>query len=818
MELLLYQLKFVEKLIDKIYEGGRYILIKGKSGSGKSFTLRQLEAELSREQYQIIFFDGDYQYDDREYYPFKKALFLGEDSTKDLIAGGVAEVSKEIPVAGNIISYIIKSFVEKKSTPHNLLLNSEEQNILVKLRQILKKPHIVLIFDNIHWWDRRSLQLLKLLLTNKELLNTDELNDFTVIFSITTNQSALHADLLKDIIDEVKYERIPFPTIGLIEFKNTLFNATLQNFSDTQIKLLFNLVNGHLQVLFEVINEINNHNFDFNATYENNKQYLSSVLEKRLKEYGADSTQILKTLEYAAIMGITFSIYELRNITKSTENEIKKIIAETSKLTITEQTEDIDYIKFAHDIIREIFKTKVEKHHTEYYHSLALCIKEIKPDQYLRRARYCIKCLDTEAAVTLYMLEAIKQIRLYGKVLNTIYEEMSPLMNPLQKEYLKLMQEAYSLYSIKEYKKASSKLDLILDIFPIELLAERDILKIRCFSKTMASNEIQDIINIANNTRKNNTFNGEKDIWERYSQVVMIAFAHLGEIKLAREIEGDTLRSLSERLNYDDTAQKRLNIIKRVANSIHNIDVSAVFVKDAFDYFGNSLSGIRDIKQYYICLGNYTTILINQGSFEEAYNIAVQGFETEKNNRDIEFPRIQLIRNNYILAGYLSEKLNEDDCIHLYDKMLTEMPLISERLFYNSNLSIFWALKGNPKKAFDILHNESLLHYDTEEKEGLYQYRVVTNTAIYLHLLGKTDVAVRQLKGIRNLTKRLINGSYFSKKNELLIQLMESGTVTSGKKWLRKLFSIQPTFQDQAWKYFGLGYAFMAVCNWDMSE
>ena len=282
----------------------------------------------------------------------------------------------------------------------------------------------------------------------------------------------------------------------------------MQNFSDTQIKLLFNLVNGHLQVLFEVINEINNHNFDFNATYENNKQYLSSVLEKRLKEYGADSTQILKTLEYAAIIGITFSIFELRNLTQSTENEIKKIIAETSELTITEQTEEIDYIKFAHDIIREIFKTKVEKYHTEYYHSLALCIKEIKPDQYLRRARYCVKCLDTEAAVTLYILEAVKQIRLYGKVLNTIYEEMSPLMNPLQKEYLKLMQEAYSLYSRKEYKKASSKLDLILDIFSIELLAERDILKIRCFSKTMASNEIQDIINTSNNTRKNSTFNG----------------------------------------------------------------------------------------------------------------------------------------------------------------------------------------------------------------------------------------------------------------------------------------------------------------------
>lgn len=817
MELLLYQSKVVEKLINRIHEDYHYILMTGKSGSGKTFTLKQLETELSREQYQVILFEGDYEYDDREYYPFKKALFLGEDSTKKIIIGGVAEASKEIPVAGNIISYIIKSLVEKTTT-HNLLLNNEEQNILSKLRQIIKKQHVVLIFDNIHWWDRRSLQLLKLILTNKEILNLDKLNNFSIVFSVTADQPALHTDLMNDIIHNVNCEEIIFPTIGLIEFKNALFNATLQNFSDTQVNLLYNLVNGHLQVFFEVINEINNHSFDFNATYENNKQYLSTVLEKRLKEFGADSTQILKALEYASIIGITFSVYELRNITESTENEIKKIIADTSKLTITEQTETFDYIRFSHDIIREIFKTKVEKYHTDYYNSLALCIKEIKPDQYLRRARYSIKCLNTENAVTLYMLEAVKQMRLYGKVLNTIYEEMYPLTNSTQREYLKLMQEAYNLYLKKEYKKASSTLNLILDIFPVEVLAERDILKIRCFSKTMASNEIQDIIVRANDIRKNNTFNGEKDIWERYSQVVMIGFAHLGEIKLAREIESDTLRSLSERLNYDDTANKRLNIIKRVSNSIHNIDVSAVFVKDAFVYFGNSLSGIRDIRQYYICLGNYTTILINQGAFEEAYNIAVCGFEIERNNRDIDFPRIQLIRNNYILAGYLSKNLNEDTCIQLYEDMLLEMPIISERLFYNSNLSIFWALKNNPRKAYDILHNEALLHYDMQEKEGLYQYRVVTNTAIYQYLLGKTDAALQQLDSIKDLTKRLINGSYFSKKNDLLIQLMKSGTVSTGKEWIKVLFAIQPTYQDLAWKYFGLGYAFMAVCNWDMSE
>lgn len=127
-------------------------------------------------------------------------------------------------------------------------MNNEEQNILAKLRQIIKKQHVVLIFDNIHWWDRRSLQLLKLILTNKEILNLDKLNNFSIVFSVTADQPALHTDLMNDIIHNVNCEEIIFPAIGLIEFKNALFNATLQSFSDTQVNLLYNLVNGHLQV------------------------------------------------------------------------------------------------------------------------------------------------------------------------------------------------------------------------------------------------------------------------------------------------------------------------------------------------------------------------------------------------------------------------------------------------------------------------------------------------------------------------------------------------------------------------------------------
>ena len=85
-------------------------------------------------------------------------------------------------------------------------------------------------------------------------------------------------------------------------------------------------------------------------------------------------------------------------------------------------------------------------------------------------------------------------------------------------------------------------------------------------------------------------------------------------------------------------------------------------------------------------------------------------------------------------------------------------------------------------------------------------------------MLGKVNIAIEHLNNICNLTKRLVNGSYFSKKNEILIQLMEQNISATGKEWLNKPFSVLPSYQGLAWNYFGLGYAFMAVCNWDMSD
>ena len=44
---------------------------------------------------------------------------------------------------------------------------------------------------------------------------------------------------------------------------------------------------------------------------------------------------------------------------------------------------------------------------------------------------------------------------------------------------------------------------------------------------------------------------------------------------------------------------------------------------------------------------------------------------------------------------------------------------------------------------------------------------------------------------------------------------MEKCEITSSEQWLTCVHSIMPNFKSDAWNYFGMGYVFASLFNWD---
>lgn len=163
----------------------------------------------------------------------------------------------------------------------------------------------------------------------------------------------------------------------------------------------------------------------------------------------------------------------------------------------------------------------------------------------------------------------------------------------------------------------------------------------------------------------------------------------------------------------------------------------------------------------------------------------------------------------------MNGKLSPSEAIDLYKNILSQLPgILAEKLFYTSNLNIMYSLDNKPDVALHILRQEAQKHNIEEDKEGIYRYRVETNCAIYEYLLGETEKAMEILSKQDFYLKRLINGSYFQKKKDVIVDIMGQSNSFGGYSWLLSVESKCPTYQGKPWRYFGKGYAFAALCDW----
>lgn len=818
--LLPHQTQLITSLQNRVHDN-RYVIVMGASGCGKSHTFQHLHRKFFDYGFEIsMLFDGEYYSEDRDYSPFKKALYSTQSSYIQHIKKGSAEALKGIPYAGDFLSYATSSLSNRDMNVDINVFNEEEQVIVSEIKRISKNQKTCIICDNIHWWDNRSFKLLLMLLESNSTLSGKGFQGIYFVLSITENQESLNDELTRRLISLTKSEAIvSVPIFSLNDFRISIKDSTDKTLLESQIELLYNLINGHLKVYYEIINELNSNTFDFRREKDTTQlSYLSDILDRRLKDCGATGEQILQVLEYASIIGMSFPVEEIEAITNYSRTRLKRIIEDSSSLRLTETTQTPNYYKFAHEIIREIFISKVDSQDLDHYAILAECLREIKPSQYLRRAKYLMRSLNTETASVLYCLDMVMQLRVYNDISESVKCEVENILGEDLKEYIQHMSDAYSYFHMQKYDDTLNTLNKISNFYQTELLAERDMLTLACYSKKLATDDVICTIDKLESIRNSTELKNEKEMRERLGHILVTACAHTGEISKARKIEEDVAKSILPRRNIDEAANDRMHIIMRNANAIHGIDISPSHVKRALNFFGKASGNgtHRNIRQYYTSIINYSAVLTMDGKFEEAHTQALEGLKLERENGDILFPRPQILRSNFILAGVLTKRIEPREAIDMYNDILSYLPkgIMAEKLFYTSNQSVLYALINQPKRAHDILSSEALNHDIPHDKEGLYKYHVTTNCAIYNHLTGNTDDAIQNLEEQSHSLKKLVNGSYFFKKNELLIEVMKNHYTTDGLQWLDVVHLLNDSFQGTPWNYFGLGYALIALCDW----
>lgn len=140
-------------------------LIQGPPGVGKSWLAKDIGTLWDSGGGATLLAEGDLQRSDVPFHPFGFAMAPLPSSWKNVrpAIAGVARAGETLVGTAGLITSTIEAVAklrENRRRERRRFLGDAEQKILCDLEKAGKKRPLLLIADNLHWWDSKSLAFL----------------------------------------------------------------------------------------------------------------------------------------------------------------------------------------------------------------------------------------------------------------------------------------------------------------------------------------------------------------------------------------------------------------------------------------------------------------------------------------------------------------------------------------------------------------------------------------------------------------------------------------------------------------------------------
>lgn len=813
-----------DQAIAAIEKGHRYILISGSSGCGKTFLSNRL-CEWITSSYdsvsstRAIRFLGDNRCSQREYYPFLAELNnLNERyELSKAVKTGIAKTTSFSPIGGSFFEFVAEAILNRNGSANyklNQVFSEAEVDIILKLRNALRQNVKAIYIDNLHWWDVKSIEFLYLLCKYKDEF-LPGLNDVVFIMNITPNQKFQHKEQVAAFFESIPLLSLEFRPFQYDEYCRALQEMGLirTEYDPKVLKLLFAISEGHLEVTINALSlPISSEDALSSETLATQEgQYLRLLLERRLSALGATGQQIDDVLKFGSLLGLSFTYLELEYITNFKQAELRSVIKRANSISLVESS--ISDCQFSHEIIREFFHQKaLEQSEGFYYDRLIQCYRALYPTEYNLRIHYLLHIGDVAEIEKLYCLDIIRQLELGVADPN---QDLEILLSEEIREYLNMMTQAWAAYKASDYSKSYKWLRQIEDIYPIELLAERDYLAAIVLTRNLNKDECDHAYQTLSIYETNRGQFKEPQVWSKVMLLLFAVFLHAGRREDCRRIQGMLYRFYGEVASICEVYRHDLNVLRRKSIAIYELEISLPLLQKSVHYFRPKSEG--DIpecpREYFMSLVNYNANLLCLGQFEEAYESILEAMQLTKTLPDIAFPRTETMYNNFLLSCYFVGKLQFRDVASLYESLLRDLPDVADKTIIKTNLAIFYIHTGDLEYAEQLLTDMRIHLLESNAYEPSCLYHIEANlTALYL-CQERWDLAFTHWQSLGTLIPNMDRGSYYVKKHAVLEQIIRERMMLPDDPE-SIVWKICPTFQTSAWNYFGRLFAYNTLEYW----
>jgi len=766
-----------------INEGTDITVIQGPPGVGKSWLASGIGALWEEGAGRSIVAQGDQLQSDAAYYALSLALApLGRGWSG--VAKDLAEATKAgermVGTAGVITgtAQALSRLRPARQRARKLYLSEVEQGILFELDRLARKRPLLVIADNLHWWDTKSLEFLGRLrepgmseafpfLANLRVLAAQTIEPYQQ----TAHPGARDALLARGTTHRHELKRVSraaFPAV---------FEALGAPATTTQATagLVYDFTGGHLALAARCAQRVADGGGGDLLAAANGDEFLQRLLTDRISALGSIGTAALTILQIAAVLGLRFRRPEVVCAFKGEATEAARLLRSCRDEDILELSEDMG--QFAHDLFRQHFLTAGGLETTGIHESVSQCLRVLRPGAYELRCAHAQRAeQDREAAA--FAVQAALALQREGRPWRDIAPHALTAIEACDLVgVVELFATALAQFHATDFAGCTATLDRLPHSLTRRLKAEADYLRATCLADTRSTVDREDAVALLEQWVGYEA--QEPELGVRMMHARLFALSLRVDKAPGRALEGQIRQALMQRRDFDQAAQDALYTLDRCAGALHEPDVALIRTREAAHYFGPSedRTVLRRPGEYFRCLVNLGAMLVLNARYDEARDVHAQLEALVDDYTPGAFPRLDWSRSNVVLADYRAGVIDVGEAVRRQRLVVADHGVPADPFYVENALGVYLTLAGEGAEALAIFAHleEQLSRMARPEASTLYL--IAANCCATRYVLGEHEAAAAEWAELSDLVAQIpyTIGKYQVARHELLEPVLRRG-------------------------------------------
>jgi hypothetical protein len=798
-------------------------VLEGPPGVGKSWLARGIGALWEHGGGSTVVAQGDSTMSDIDLYPFGFAM-AGLPSGWARVAPaaeGVAKVAETLLGTAGIITTIIQGLAAtRQGLRHRrtIFLGEREQEVLYDLERLSRKKPILLSADNLHWWDRASLNLLRMLYDPRMYAALPFLIGARVLAVQTPPpyQQVANPDAHEALLSTEGTTRLELRRIPREGFADVLVALGATPRPSSQVTdAVYSLSGGHLALARRASVRLAAGEAQEFLAAAHTDAFVRMLLSDRIRSLGDLGKKAVDLLQVAAALGLTFRRDELVCASDGGDTETSRLLRLCRDEELLELSDGIG--RFVHDLYRGYFLEAGDLDSVGIHERLSDCLRVLRPAEYDLR---CLNAIAAERAIeagTFGVLMALQRQR-EGRPSNELPQEIVEIVRAGGMRTL-VDRFASALTDLKSYRfgECLAGLDRLPRDMTKPLQAEADYLRAMCLMSTRSE------VDRGEGRALLATWSGyedeEPELGCRLARLRLYGLAMMVDKQPARELEGRIRQLLIERVSFDVSARDELYAMDRCAGSLYWPDISLVRNREAAAHFGpvEDEAVIRRPVEYYRCLVNLGSSLISNARYDEARHVYDDVERLVAAYPDGVFPRPDYPRMNLLLAQYRAGEVDAPSAVDRQRAIATSLKSESDPFYVDNALAVYLALAGSATDAVDIFDGlEATLVGDRRDPEPSMVYLIGANRCGARFLSGDVPAAQAEWDALTGVVNRIAYPiqPILLRRHELLAEVFATAGAMSPRDFDEYLVVHSPDEFGPLWNNFGRGFRMPEVEFW----